>query len=218
MLRQILALEIGGQQLGSETYALFELTRETGGKNTRISIHCFISVCAITQSAEEQHSVIESSPGVLWEGFFQPGFPIVENTWSSIVKVWKVCFCRRQSLLWPSGIWLSSVVAAHERFQLARTLITVILMRHMLISPINEGVWGKTTIYPSSIAHSNGGDRFAYMGFSHMALDPNSTPSWMSLYQRLWKKGKVFEMRFLSFSEFLIAQIWESISEQRRMV
>lgn len=51
-------------------------------------------------------------------------------------------------------------------FQPARTLITVILMRHMLISPIDEGVWGETSSYPSSL----------YVGLSRTASDPNSTP------------------------------------------
>lgn len=113
----------------------------------------------------------------------------------------KVCFCRRQSLLPPSGIWHSSLVAAHERFQLARTLITVILMRHMLISTINEGVWGKTTIYPSSVAHSNGCDRFCIHGLQPYICRPQC-----KFIRR--RTGKSLKRGFLEVKLFKRQRIW----------
>lgn len=105
-----------------------------------------------------------------------PAAPIVENIWKSVLNVSEPCFWRTLSLLWPSGIWHSSLAGAHERFQPARTLITTILMRHKLISLINEGVWGKSTIYPSTTAHSDGWDRFCIHGIRLYIFRPEIKP------------------------------------------
>lgn len=142
---------------------------------------------------------------------------IVENTEICRQSLQSLFFSGRQSLLWPSGIWHSSAVAAHERFQPARTLITVILMRHMLISPINEGVWGKTSIYPSSIAHGYVRDGSLHTWDSAVQLQtPIQPPCWdAALSEHCGRTGSSLKRGFrviqTSKTEFLLPEIWENI-------
>lgn len=180
--------------INTDNYATYTILLDplNGRVKKKTLMFSFIQLAVHMQRIPEMNPRTRS----LWQGLFQgsiPAISIVENIWTNIGNVWKVCFCRRQSLLSPSGIWHSSLVAAHERFQLARTLITVILMRHMLISTINEGVWGKTTIYPSSVAHSDGCDRFCIHGLQPYIFRPKFNPqldasSSEEELERLWKE------------------------------